>query len=97
VDSTGFKINEPSYPLNPKMNSHTFNGAGVKYEIGISMFSGNIVWINGPQRGGKHDDITILREALKQKLEEEELVEADSGYKGEHMHTKTNESLRSLD
>jgi hypothetical protein len=49
--------------------------------LGISIFSGDIVWRNGPHRGGKND-ITIFVERLRDMLEEGEMIEADAGYKG---------------
>ena len=54
----------------------------MRYEVAISIFSGDIVWIYGPHRGGKHD-LTIFREKLMLLLEEGEMVEADQGYVGE--------------
>ena len=62
--------------------SHKFKSAGLKYEIGISIYSGDIVWVYGPHRGGKHD-LTIFREALKHMLDDGEMVEADKAYIGE--------------
>ena len=81
VDGTDFKVQEPS-PFNPKMKSHKFNGSALKYEVAISIFSGDIVWVYGPHEGSKHD-ITIFRESLKGILEDGEMVEADQGYRGE--------------
>jgi hypothetical protein len=81
VDGTDFKTQEP-YPFNRKWMSHKYNGAALKYEVAISLYSGDIVWIYGPHRGGKAD-ITIIREVLLRKLDQGEMVEADQGYLGE--------------
>ena len=81
VDGTDFKVQEP-YPFNRKWKSHKYSGAALKYEVAISVFSGDIVWIYGPHRGGKHD-LTIFHECLMGMLEEGEMVEADAGYMGE--------------
>lgn len=81
VDGTDFKTREP-HPFNPKVKSHKYNGAALKYEVAISIYSGDIVWVGGPYRGGKHD-LTIFRESLMKMLDEGEMVEADSGYAGE--------------
>ena len=81
VDGTVFKTQEPQ-PFDKAWMSAKFKGAALKYEVAISIFSGDIVWIYGPHRGGKHD-LTIFREQLLAKLEEGELVEADQGYRGE--------------
>jgi hypothetical protein len=73
-----FQIRE-STPFNKKWKSPKQKGASVKYEIGISIYSGDIVWIYGPHNGGKHD-YTILKEKPANILEEGEMVETDAGY-----------------
>ena len=78
VDGTDFKIQEP-FPFNKKWCSHKFNGAALKYEVAISIFSGDIVWVYGPHRGAKHD-ITIFKENLRNKLDNGEMIEGDKGY-----------------
>lgn len=61
-----------------------FKAPGVRYEVGISIFSGFIVWINGPFPAGQWHDITIFRRNLKRILLScGEYVEADDGYRGE--------------
>jgi len=58
----------------------------VKYEVGIAIQTGWIVWINGPFKAGSWHDIEVFRAGLKPKLQNEnkgERVEADSGYIGE--------------
>ena len=81
VDGTDFEIEEP-YPFNRKWMSHKFKSAALKYEVAVSIYSGDIVWIYGPHRGAKHD-LTIFRSKLKQMLGPLEMVEADNGYRGE--------------
>ena len=65
--------------------SHKFKKPAVRYEIGISIQSGDIVWVNGPWRAGRYPDITIFRlGGLKDLLFEcGERAEADKGYCGE--------------
>lgn len=58
VDGVDFKIWEKKHPLlnkDEKMCSHKFKSAGLKYEIGISVFKSDCVWLAGPFRCGKHD------------------------------------------
>jgi hypothetical protein len=55
----------------------------VRYEVGISIFGGDIVHTSGPWRAGRYPDITIFRRGLKHKLLQGEHVEADAGYRGE--------------
>ena len=87
VDGTDFKVQEPQPKDKKRMMSPKFKGSGVKYEVGISIYSGDIVWVHGPHRGGKHD-ITIFRENLKHALEEDEMAECDQGYIGEGNHIR---------
>ena len=47
VDGTDFKTQE-IHPKNPKMISPKYNGSALKYEVGISIYSGDIVWVYGP-------------------------------------------------
>ena len=63
--------------------SHKFKGAGLCYEIAISIKGGDICWTNGPFPAGKYADLTIFRRGLKKKLDPGEYVEADHGYSGE--------------
>jgi hypothetical protein len=51
-----------------------------RYEIGICIKTGDILWVNGPFMCGSWLDIKIYRRDLKQKLRVGEMVEADSGY-----------------
>ena len=63
--------------------SHKFKKPGVRYEVGLSILSGDICWINGPFPCGEYPDIKIFRMALKHELEESERVLADLGYRGD--------------
>jgi DDE superfamily endonuclease len=83
VDGTDFRMNEmqhPTMPVDRRQFSHKFNHGAVKYEIGISVFDDQCVWISGPHPGGKHD-LTIFREGLKAKIRPGKLVIADRGYR----------------
>ena len=72
--------------------SHKFRSAGLKYEIGLNILTGDMVWLHGPFRCGK-GDINVARHALINALEEGEMVEADLGYRGEQFKIKTPSSL----
>jgi hypothetical protein len=63
--------------------SFKFRSSGLRYEIGICILTGEIVWINGPFPCGDWPDITIFRHDLKHFLGVGERVEADDGYVGE--------------
>eukprot|EP00536_Pseudo-nitzschia_multiseries_P003093 jgi/Psemu1/6939/gm1.6939_g len=64
------------------MHSHKFNGPAVKYEVGVCLKTGWIVWINEPFAGSKNDG-TILKEELSNLLHDDEAVEVDRGYRGD--------------
>ena len=65
--------------------SHKFKKPAVRYEVCVSIQSGDIVWVNGPWRAGRYPDISIFREGgLKDLLEaSDERAKADLGYCGE--------------
>jgi hypothetical protein len=46
LDGTDFRIQEPS-PFDRKWFSHKFHGPGLRYEVALSIKTGNIVWVNG--------------------------------------------------
>lgn len=79
VDGTDCQIQEPS-PFDSKWFSHKFRGPGVRYEIGVSIITGNIVWINGPFECGSYPDIKIFKNHMLNCLTENEHVVADDGY-----------------
>ena len=76
VDGTDFRITEQGR----KFYSHKFKKSGLRYEVGLCILTGDIVWISGPYEPGIWADISIFRNALKGNLEENERVEADDGY-----------------
>ncbi len=78
VDGTDFRMGEPT-PFSSKWKSHKAKGASIKYEVAVSIYSGDIVWIYGPHEGSKND-LTVFREQLQHMLEHEEMIEADAGY-----------------
>ena len=71
-----------------KFLSHKFKGNGVKYEVGVCIKTGEIVWIHGPCRCGKND-IGVAREAFVSFLNDDEMADANGGYAGKDTHIKT--------
>lgn len=88
LDGTDCPIQEPS-PFNTKWYSHKLNKAGLRYEVGVCIQTGDIVWINGPFPCGKWPDLKIFRSQLRQLLLPGEKVEADNGYRGESASVRT--------
>jgi hypothetical protein len=81
VDGVDMRIREPS-PFNRRWYSHKFHGPGLRYEVGVSIISGKIVWVSGPFPAGI-PDLVIFRGGLKLMLDNGEQVVADKGYRGE--------------
>lgn len=79
VDGTDCPINEQQ-PFNPKWYSHKFHGPGLRYEIGLSVETATIVWVNGPFECGSYPDNKIFKLDMKGALQNDEYVIADGGY-----------------
>ena len=86
VDGTDFLCNPPNDgDTRRSWYSHKTKKPCVRYEIGVSIQSGDIVWVSGPWRAGRYPDISIFHlGGLKEKLlKAGERAEADLGYRGE--------------
>ena len=79
MDGADFRVPESG----PKFYSFKYKKSGFRYEIGLSILTGNIVWINGPYECGLWPDISIFHNSLISHLEVGEQVESDDGYIGE--------------
>ncbi len=63
--------------------SHKYAGkSALRYELGVDILVGNLVWIQGQYSAGKYTDIKIFNKVLRNFLEPGERVEADKGYRG---------------
>lgn len=86
VDGVDFKISEPStshFNRDPAWCSNKFKGAGVRYEIGIAIYTSKLVWINGPFKCGNNPDTKIFKQyGLRDKIPDGKKGVADRGYKG---------------
>jgi hypothetical protein len=96
VDGTDFTIPEPT-PFSPKWYSHKHNGPGVRYEVGIAIDTGFIVWINGPFPCGEWPDLIIVRSALVHMLARNEWYVADGGYYDGKQYSITPSGLRDFE
>jgi len=63
--------------------SYKSRSSGLRYEVGLCIRTGDIVWVIGPFPPGDWVDVEIFRFALQYMLDENERVEADDGYIGE--------------
>lgn len=80
LDGTDFRIREPQ-PFNKKWYSHKMNTAGIRYEIGISIVEGDIVWASGGFPCGEWTDLKIAQDLYVYHVEEGEYTLADKGYR----------------
>ena len=81
VDGTYFRISEP-IPFDKIWYSHKFKSAGLRYELGICIKTGDIFSFNGPF-AASFSDLNIFRVGMKMNLMGGEQVIADRGYNGD--------------
>lgn len=69
-------------PFSPMWYSHKFKAPGLRYEVSVSISTGQIVWANGPYPCGGYPDINIFNDDLVKHLDENERLLFDKGYIG---------------
>lgn len=79
IDGVDCEINEPS-PFSPDWFSHKFNGAGFRYEIGLCILTGHIVWAHGGYPCGLWPYVKLAKRFFVRFMDEEEKSMADRGY-----------------
>ena len=84
IDGTDFRIQQKGvHEKGNAWGSHKYAGkSAVRYELGIDIFKGNLVWVQGPYPAGAWPDIKIFMDCLAGHLLPGERVEADNGYVG---------------
>ena len=70
------------YSQDPKYFSHKFHQAGLSYELGVSLFTNQLVWVNDPFPAG-HSNMKIYQNNLLGLIPDGKKVIADRGYRGE--------------
>ena len=80
VDGTDYDIAE----LVRTFYSHKIQYSALRYEVALSILTGDICWISGPYEAGSWPDIKVFRDSLMSHLEKGERAEADDDYIGEH-------------
>ena len=84
VDGTDFKTWEkkhPLYPVDKGEYSFKYNHGARRVEVGLDVYSSNLVWLSGPHRGAKHDKTIFIQEGgLLDKIPDGKKAIADSGY-----------------
>lgn len=79
LDATDCSIQEPK-PFDQKWFSHKLNGPGLKYEVGLCIRSGDIVWIHGGVPCGEYSDLVLARDLYIYAVDQGEKTIADEGY-----------------
>ena len=84
VDGTDYRILQKGPARKGNVfASHKYAGkSALRYELGVCILTGELVWIHGPFPAGKYNDITIFNQCLAHRLDRYERVEADDGYRG---------------
>ena len=86
VDGTHFWIEEPTHSewsQDREYYSHKFNKAGINYELGISISTQQLIWMNGPFKAGSNDKWVFDNGGLRDKLKElGKKAIGDNGYRG---------------
>ena len=87
-------LKKEDFPFDPKYASHKFgNSPAFSYEISLSIVSYDVVWVNGPFKGGSPDLNNFRYGGLKEVLARcNEMVVTDSGYRDERVRLR-NEGL----
>jgi hypothetical protein len=80
VDCTDMATQE-TYPFDEDLWSYKLNGPGYRYEIGVCIATGFIVWLNGPYKPRPWVDITIFRHRMMWALNNGEWIVGDGGYR----------------
>lgn len=96
IDGTDCRILEPA-PFDRKWYSHKFHGPGVRYEVGLCIQNGWIVWVNGPYPCGSHSDLKIAKDWIFRLLGGSEMVLADGGYNDGGLYAETPTGLHNQD
>lgn len=90
LDGVDFRIAEP-IPFSRSWYSHKFHGPGVRYEIGLNIRTGDIVWKNGGYPCGLYPDLKLARESYVWSTSPGELTIADKGYNDSEFFILPNE------
>ena len=61
MDGTDCRIQEPT-PFSPKWFRSKFRGPGIRYEVGLNINTGDIVWVFGGYPCDEYPDLKLARE-----------------------------------
>jgi len=83
VDGTDFRIlQKGAVTKGNAFASHKYAGkSALRFELGVDILAGNLVWIQGPYPAGKYTKIKIFNKVLCNFLELGKWAEANEGYR----------------
>jgi hypothetical protein len=88
LDATDCPIQEP-HPFDDRYFSFKLHGAGLKYEVGVSIYRPRIVWVFGGLPCGEFSDLKLARELFVHNLLHNDIIHekavADGVYR-DHNH-----------
>jgi hypothetical protein len=81
INGTNFCMPQKGLPKKGNaFASHKYAGkSALRYELGISILRGDLVWIQGPYPAGKYSNIIIFNKVLTNFLEPERPMTATTG------------------
>eukprot|EP01118_Nematostelium_gracile_P017052 TRINITY_DN7174_c0_g1_i2.p1 TRINITY_DN7174_c0_g1~~TRINITY_DN7174_c0_g1_i2.p1 ORF type:complete len:163 (-),score=20.18 TRINITY_DN7174_c0_g1_i2:166-654(-) len=82
IDGTKCKLNRPNEEIQELFYSGKKKMHTMKYEVGVSIDLGHIIWISGPYPGKVHDSTMYKDGGIGDHLIPNELVLGDKGYRG---------------
>lgn len=82
IDGTNCHIFEQS-PFDTKLYTHKCNPPDVRYELGVSIGNGNVMWVNEPFTCAPYPDRKTFDFDLKKRLLSDEQFIADRTYKSQ--------------
>ena len=99
VDGTDFRVWEPKHPTLPvdkQYCSHKHKKGALRYEIGISLKTSQVVWLSGPHPAGQSDlQIWQKEGGLGQRMRKGKMAIADGTYQGSRKLAKPDNGLES--
>ena len=85
IDGTDVRVQRHKCSNRKAFYSHKFNKPALRYLIALEIDFGNCALIYGPRLPGVYNETMMFREGIKDRLEPDERVVVDGGFKGEEV------------
>jgi len=83
IDGTDVRIQRKQSDSYKAFFSYKFRKPGLRYLVALEIDSGNCALIFGPRLPGVYNETMMFREGIKDRLDPDERVVVDGGFKGE--------------